>query len=59
MISPEKKFYTASDVSMLLEFSESSAYRKIHALNTELLAKGKIVISGKISKRYFDERLYI
>jgi hypothetical protein len=59
MNSPEKKFYTASDVSMLLEFSESSAYRKIHELNTELLKKGKIVISGKISKRYFDERLYI
>lgn len=55
----EPKFLTAKKVSEILDVSESSAYRIIRKLNAELEEKGKIVIPGKISKRYFEEKVYI
>lgn len=55
----EKKFLDAKEVATILDFSESSAYRIIKKLNEELEAKGKITISGKISRRYFEEKVYI
>jgi len=52
-------FYQADDVSGILGISRSSAYRIIKALNDELLQQGKIVIHGKISRRYFEEKAYV
>lgn len=59
MEETSKKFLNAKDVSDLLGISESSAYRIIKKLNDELQQKGMIIIPGKISKRYFDEKVYI
>jgi transposase len=53
------KFFNAKDVAEILDVSESSAYRIIRKLNQELEEQGKIVIPGKISKRYFEEKVYM
>ena len=53
----EKKFLTATDVSDILGVSISMAYKVIKDLNTELKADGKIVIAGKVSKRYFETKV--
>lgn len=55
----EVKFLTAKDVASILQVSESSAYRIIRKLNEELSKQGKIVIPGKISRRYFEEKVYM
>lgn len=55
----EKNFLTAKDVSTILKVSITSAYRIIKKLNKELENKGKIILPGKISKRYFEEKMYL
>jgi transposase len=55
----DSKFFSAQEVSKMLDVSISSAYRIIRELNYELKNNGKIIISGKISKRYFEEKLYM
>lgn len=53
------KFFNAKDIAMLLEISESSAYRIIKNLNSELKKMEKITLAGKISRRYFEEKMYM
>lgn len=55
----DPKFYHAQDIAQIMDVSESSAYRIIKKLNAELADQGKIVIPGKISKRYFEEKVYL
>lgn len=54
-----KRFLGAKDVQEILKVSETTAYRVIKKLNNELEGKGYIVISGKISKKYFEEKVYM
>ena len=53
-----KVFYTADDVAELLTISRPTAYRIIRKLNDELAEKGFIIISGRVPKKYFDEKYY-
>lgn len=55
----EAKFLKATDVAQLLQVSETTAYRIIKKLNDELKEQGKIVIAGKISRKYFEEKVYM
>lgn len=55
----EKQFLTAADVAKILRTSEVTAYRIIKNLNEELKKKGKIILPGKISRRYFEEKIYL
>lgn len=55
----EKQFLTAVDVAKILRTSEATAYRIIRNLNEELKKKGKIILPGKISRRYFEEKIYL
>jgi hypothetical protein len=55
----EPKYYTAEEVANIMMCSTSHAYVIIKGLNSELEEMGKITISGKVSKRYFEEKLYI
>ena len=57
-ISLESKLYTAQEVVTILGVSKTTAYREIKRLNAELEAQGYITITGKISKRFFNERAY-
>ncbi len=53
-----KIFYTADDVMHILGISQSTAYREIKKLNDELKKRGYITISGRVPKKFFEERLY-
>lgn len=54
----EQKFLTADDVSKIMDISKSTAYRVIKQLNDELHEQGKITFHGKVSRRYFEEKVY-
>ena len=51
--------YNANQVAKRLGISRATAYRLIDRLNRELEKENYITLSGKISKKYFEERLYI
>lgn len=54
----QPQFLRVRDVAEILQCSESHAYKVMKDLNDELKKKGKIVIAGRISRKYFEERLY-
>ena len=54
-----KKLLGATDVCEILGVSRSTAYRIIKQLNDRLEKQGKIIVSGKISARYFYENVYL
>ena len=53
-----KKFYTCKEVMEVMGVGESKAYKIIKKLNKELNSKGYLTVSGKISSKYFEERVY-
>lgn len=56
-INQESKFITAAEVASILGVSTTSEYRIVKKLNEELKAQQKIIIAGKISRRYFNEKV--
>lgn len=58
-LNKNQKFLTASDVSSIMQVSTTSAYRIIKKLNTELQEQGKIIVPGRVSRRYFEEKVVI
>lgn len=54
----EKNFLTAGDVAAFMGISLPMAYKVIRRLNDELKKQGYITISGKISRVYFEEKIY-
>ena len=53
-----KRFWNVHDVAGYLDISESMAYKIIQKLNKEMKEQGYITIAGKISRKYFLERVY-
>lgn len=53
-----KQILNVRDVMQLLEVSESKSYDIIRTLNRELSAKGYLTIPGKVSKKFFEEKVY-
>lgn len=53
-----QRFLRVADVAVILDCSESHAYKVMQKLNKELEEKGKITVKGRISKRYLMERIY-
>ncbi len=53
------KYVRVKDIMYLCDVSESRAYRIMQKLNQELEAKGYITTAGRVSRKYFLERLYI
>ena len=53
-----EKFLEVGDVMQILEISRSAAYKLMRQINSELEKKGYIVIRGKVSRKYFEERIY-
>ena len=49
-------FVTAQDVSEIMGVSLSVAYKLVASLNKELKEKGFYTISGKVNRRYFEEK---
>lgn len=48
-------FITAAEI---LGISKPYAYKIIKQMNEDLEANGFITISGKVSKKYFEEKFY-
>lgn len=51
-------FVRAEDIMGSLGVSRSHAYRLIKQLNSELESKGYMTISGRVSRKYYEERFY-
>ena len=51
-------FMNVKEVASYLGVSESMAYKIIQKLNKELKAKGYITIAGKVSRAFFEEKIY-
>lgn len=54
----ESLMMNAQEVAAALSVSVTMAYKVIRQLNAELKAKGKIVVRGKVNRRYFQEKTY-
>ena len=53
-----EKFLEVGDVMQILGISRSAAYKLMRQINSELEKKGYIVIRGKVSRKYVEERIY-
>lgn len=53
-----EKFIKAQEVAQVLEVSVPYAYKVIRQLNEELANKGFLTVSGRVSRQYFNERMY-
>ncbi len=52
------KFIRVEEVAKELEVSIPYAYKLIKKLNNELEDKGFITIAGRVSRQYFNQRLF-
>ena len=55
---PEKMLMRVEEVAEALDVSKPYAYKLMQQLNKELKEKGFITITGRIDRRYFQERFY-
>lgn len=53
----ENTFIKADEVANILGVSKSYAYKVIKTLNVELEKQGYLTISGRVSKKYFLEKI--
>jgi Mn-dependent DtxR family transcriptional regulator len=54
----KSKFVRVEEVAQLLDVSVPHAYKIMRDLNKELRDKGYIVTAGRLSRKYFEERMY-
>ena len=53
-----KMYLSAAEVATCMQISVPMAYKIIRRLNTELTAMGYLVVAGRVSRRYFEEKIY-
>ena len=51
-------YVETKEVMQTLGVSRSKAYQIIRQLNEELKARGYVIIAGKCSRKYFNEKFY-
>lgn len=54
----DKLFMRASEVAKELDVSMAYSYKLIQTLNQDLKKRGFITINGRVSRQYFNEKLY-
>ncbi len=54
----DRNYGTAAELAEMLQISVGHAYKVIHRLNEELAAKGYLTFSGKVPRKYLEERCY-
>ena len=54
----DKKFLNVNDVADYMGISVPMAYKIIRKLNNELLAQGYLVVAGRVSRSYFEKKIY-
>ena len=52
-----KNFLDVNDVAAYMGISSALAYKIIRQLNSELAAQGYITVAGKVSRRYFNQKV--
>lgn len=52
----QKQFVTAKEVAEVMGVSEGKAYAVIRELNAQLKDQGYLTISGKVSRKFFEEK---
>ncbi len=57
-MSTNKLVMTAGEIAESLGVSKSFAYKIVQRLNAELRSKGFYTVSGKVSRRFFEEKFY-
>ncbi len=53
-----KTLINAQEISETLGTSKSHAYKIMKQLNDELKKQGYIIVAGKVSRAYFEEKIY-
>ena len=53
----EKNLMRVEDVAQELGISKSYAYKIVQRLNAELRDLGYLTISGRVNRKYFEEKL--
>ena len=53
-----KRFLNVNDVADYLDISVPTAYKIIRRLNDELNKMGYLTVSGRVSKTYFEQKIY-
>ena len=53
-----KQYLNADDIQEIMGIKQTKAQDVIRQLNKELREKGFFTVEGKVSRRYFNERLY-
>ena len=59
MEEKEKLLLTADDVAEILQIKKSHAYSLIRERNKELTSRGKLVIRGRINRKFLEQKLSI
>lgn len=54
----ENTYVRAKDVAKKMDISEGMAYKIIRKLNEELREQGYVTVRGRLSRRYFEKRIY-
>ena len=57
-IMADTLFVRASDVAKEMGVPEAMAYKIIRKLNNELKEQGFVTVQGRLSRQYFEERIY-
>ena len=53
-----KRFLCVDDVASYMEISIPMAYKIIRRLNNELAAQGFLTVAGRVSRTYFEQKIY-
>ena len=51
-------FMRVDEVMELLDISRATAYKIMREMNSELKAMGYVTVSGRVSRKYFNEKFY-
>ena len=51
-------FISARELAEILEISRAQSYKIIKKLNKQLEIEGFMTLTGKVSRRYFEEKFY-
>lgn len=54
----DKRYLNANDVAEYMDISVPMAYKIIRKLNDELVSQGYLVVAGRVSRRYFEQKVY-
>lgn len=58
IVMGDKNFLNVEDVAKYMDISVPMAYKIIRKLNDELKKQGFITVAGKVSRRYFEQKVY-